>query len=126
MENQKILSDPFLTAILTKRFEFIVREMTHTLYNSARSAIINNARDFSCCLTTGQGELLEVGESIPIHTYGSHYQAQTIYKHHDDVAEGDAYLHNSPYMPTLLVESLTFNKVLQNRKLTLSISFDFV
>ncbi len=97
MENQKILSDPFLTAILTKRFEFIVREMTHTLYNSARSAIINNARDFSCCLTTGQGELLEVGESIPIHTYGSHYQAQTIYKHHDDVAEGDAYLHNDPY-----------------------------
>jgi N-methylhydantoinase B len=97
VKQEKILRDPFLAAILTKRFESIVREMTHTLYNSARSAIINNARDFSCCITTGEGELLEVGESIPIHTYASHLQAQTIHKHHDDVAEGDAYLHNDPY-----------------------------
>ena len=96
-DKTNILSDPFLVAILTKRFEFIVKEMTHTLYNAARSAIINNARDFSCCITTGEGELLEVGESIPIHTYASHLQAQTIYKHHDDVAEGDAFLHNDPY-----------------------------
>jgi N-methylhydantoinase B len=96
-ESPAVLSDPFLTAILTKRFEAVVREMTHTLYNSARSAIINNARDFSCCLTTGDGELLEVGESVPIHTYCSHLQAQTIYNHHDDVAEGDAFLHNDPY-----------------------------
>ncbi len=96
-DTSNILSDPFLTAVLTKRFEFIVKEMTHTLYNSARSAIINNARDFSCCITTGDGQLLEVGESIPIHTYGSHLQAQTISKYHDDVAEGDAFLHNDPY-----------------------------
>lgn len=97
LERVSILSDPFMTAILTKRFESIVNEMTHTLYNSARSAIINNARDFSCCITTGDGELLEVGESVPIHTYASHLQAQTIHKHHNDVAEGDAFLHNDPY-----------------------------
>ena len=38
-----------------------VREMTNTLLRAARSAVISSARDFSCCIVTGNDELTCAG-----------------------------------------------------------------
>ena len=52
---------------LNNRFEGVVRAMMNTLLRTARSAILNTARDFSCCILTAGDEMLAMAESLPIH-----------------------------------------------------------
>ncbi|HET6509131.1 MAG TPA: hydantoinase B/oxoprolinase family protein [Baekduia sp.] len=85
-------------AILASRFQRIVRKMTNTLFRTARSGVISNARDFSCCIVTADHELLVAAESLPIHVMAgpdliSRYLAEV----HPVLRRGDAFLHNSPY-----------------------------
>ena len=50
--------DSVLMTVLANRLDGIVREMTNTLLRAARSAVISSARDFSCCIITGDNQLL--------------------------------------------------------------------
>jgi len=90
--------DPVLLAVLSNRFEAIVREMTNTLLRSGRSAVLNMARDFSCSLITSENELLASAEGLPVHVIGTEFLAQAMTELHPDFAEGDAFLHNDPYL----------------------------
>ena len=90
--------DPVLTAVLANRLDGVVREMSNTLLRAARSAVINSARDFSCALTTGDNQLLSSAEGLPVHIFGSHLQSASMCELHADLAEGDAFLHNDPYL----------------------------
>lgn len=94
----KPATDPILLAIMANRFDSICREMTNTLLRSARSAVINQARDFSCAIITAEGELLSSAEGLPVHVIGSELLAQAMTELHADLAEGDAFLHNDPYL----------------------------
>ena len=89
--------DPILTAILASRLDGIVREMTTTMLRSARSAVINSGRDFSCAIATAASELLVCAEGIPVHVFGVQLQAAYVLAVHPDLAEGDAFLDNNPY-----------------------------
>jgi N-methylhydantoinase B len=86
-----------LTAILANRVDSIVRDMTNTLLRSARSAVINSARDFSCAITTADNQLLACAEGLPVHIFGSQLQTTILTESHPDMKEGDAYLDNDPY-----------------------------
>lgn len=90
--------DPILMAVLANRFEAIVREMTNTLLKTARSAVLAVVRDFSCSLVTGDNRLLAPGEGVPVHIFGSSLQTQSMCDLHKDLAPGDAFLHNDPYL----------------------------
>lgn len=90
--------DPVLTTVLANRFDGIVREMSNTLLRAARSAVIANARDFSCAIVTGDDRLLAAAEGAPVHIFGAHLQSASMNRLHDDISEGDAFLHNDPYM----------------------------
>lgn len=89
--------DPILTAVLANRMDGIVREMTSTMLRSARSAVINSGRDFSCAIATADSELLACAEGIPVHIFGVQLQASDTVAAHSDLAEGDAFLDNNPY-----------------------------
>ena len=90
--------DPVLAAVLTKRVEGTAAKMQNTLLRTARSGVINNGRDSSCCVLTGDSRLLTVGESLPIHVMvGSDAMARSMVEFHPDLQRGDAFLHNSPY-----------------------------
>jgi N-methylhydantoinase B len=91
-------SDPILLAVIANRMDSICREMMNTLLRSARSAVINQARDFSCSLVTADNELLASAEGLPVHVIGSEYLAEAMTQLHSDLAEGDAFLHNDPYL----------------------------
>lgn len=95
-KNSQALS-PMLLAVLANRFDGVVREMTNTMLRTGRSAVINSARDFSCGITTADNELFATAEGLPAHTYGLNLQSAAMCEFHDDIAEGDAYLHNDPY-----------------------------
>ncbi len=90
--------DGLRLALLNNRFEGIVRAMMNTLLRSARSAILNTARDFSCCILTAGDEMLAMAESLPIHVMsGPDLMARHLRTAHPDPRPGDAYLNNSPY-----------------------------
>ena len=55
-------TDPARLAILANRLESIARQMAHTLHRTARSGLINTARDLSCCILTANHELLTEAE----------------------------------------------------------------
>jgi N-methylhydantoinase B len=85
-------------AVLANRFEVIARKMANTLFRTARSGLINTARDLSCCILTGEHELLAEAESLPSHVLvGPDIMARTMCSFHPTLRRGDAYLHNSPY-----------------------------
>jgi N-methylhydantoinase B len=90
--------DPALMAVLANRFDAIVREMTSTLLRSARSSVINVARDFSCSIVTGDDELLAAVDGVPNHVFGSHLQSAEMKRCHPDFRDGDAFLDNDPYV----------------------------
>jgi N-methylhydantoinase A/oxoprolinase/acetone carboxylase beta subunit/N-methylhydantoinase B/oxoprolinase/acetone carboxylase alpha subunit len=89
--------DAVSLSVIANRFDSIVREMSNTLLRTGRSAVINQARDFSCSIVTGDHELLAVAEGVPVHVFGSHLQTASVDRFHFP-KEGDAYLHNDPYL----------------------------
>lgn len=95
---EAVAMDPILLAVMSNRFESIVREMTNTLLRSGRSAVLNTARDFSCSLITSDNELLASAEGLPVHVIGTEFLAEAMTEIHPDYAEGDAFLHNDPYL----------------------------
>jgi N-methylhydantoinase B len=85
-------------AVLTNRFEAAVLAMMNTLLRTARSGVINNGRDFSCCILTGKDELLAMAESQPIHVLsGPDLMAKAMKEFHPRLRRGQAFFHNSPY-----------------------------
>jgi N-methylhydantoinase B len=85
-------------AILDNRLQGIARKMANTLLRSARSGVINRARDFSCCIVTAGCELIAAAESLPIHVLsGPDLMARAMMTFHPQLGPGDAFLHNSPY-----------------------------
>src|SRR5690349_8313162 len=90
--------DAVRLALVSNRFEGIVRAMMNTLLRTARSAILNTARDFSCCILTAEDEMLAMAESIPVHVMGGpDLMAAWMKRLHPVLRRGDAFLHNSPY-----------------------------
>jgi N-methylhydantoinase B len=85
-------------AVLSRRIDGIAARMQNTLLRTARSGVINNGRDFSCCVLTADARLITVGESLPIHVMaGPDLMARSMLELHPRLLRGDAFLHNSPY-----------------------------
>jgi len=90
--------DQVVVAVLANRLDSIVREMTNTLFRTGRSAILNTAKDFSCSIVTADNQLLSSADGLPIHVLGGGRQTESMREFHPDLAAGDAYLHNDPYL----------------------------
>ena len=94
---KKATFDPILLAVLSSRFESIIREMTNTVMKASRSSVIKNARDMSCGILTYDHRLVSVEEALPIHVNALELTTKPITELFDDVKEGDAFLNNSPF-----------------------------
>ena len=85
-------------AVLSSRFEGIVRAMMNTLFRTGRSCVLNTGRDLSCCVITRDHELLAAAESLPIHVLsGPDTMARVMKELHPELRRGDAFLDSSPY-----------------------------
>ncbi len=90
--------DVVALAVMTNRMEGVVRKMTNTLFRTARSSVLNTARDFSCCVVSANHELLVMGESLPIHVIsGPDLISRWLIELHPELERGQAFIHNSPY-----------------------------
>ena len=99
--------DPVTVSVISNRVDVIVREMSNTLLRSARSTVIASARDFSCTIVTADNLLLTATDGIPVHVFGSDIQTQSMCDLHDDLAAGDAFVHNDPYLGNTHAADLT-------------------
>ena len=93
-----MIRDPVATPIIARRIDAIVREMSNALLRSARSSVIAAAKDFSCALLTHDDRLIAAAEGLPVHVLGCHLQTRAMRALHPDLREGDAFLHNDPYL----------------------------
>lgn len=84
-------------AVMANRLDSITREMSNTVVRTARSTTMA-ARDFSCCIVSAEHELLSCPEGMPAHVFGMGPSARSMAELHPEFTEGDAYLHNDPYM----------------------------
>jgi N-methylhydantoinase B len=90
--------DVVTLAVMTNRMEGVVRKMTNTLFRTARSTVLNTARDFSCCIVTANHEMLVMAESLPIHVIsGPDVISRWLRHFHPQPRRGQAFIHNSPY-----------------------------
>lgn len=85
-------------ALINNRFQGVARKMANTLMRTGRSGVLNIARDFSCCILTGDCELLAANDALPIHILsGPDMMAKVMKSYHPDLKRGDLFLNNSVY-----------------------------
>lgn len=89
--------DPFLMSVLKSRFEAVVREMTLVVMRASRSAVIKNARDFSCAILTYDHRLVSVEDALPIHVMSMDLATRPISQMFDDIKPGDIFFNNCPF-----------------------------
>ena len=89
--------DPVQMLVMANRIDGITREMTNTLVRTARSTTLV-ARDFSTSISDADHQLFAAPEGVPCHVYGSGLLCEAMADLHPDFQEGDAFLHNDPYL----------------------------
>ena len=89
--------DPIQLLVMANRVDGVTRDMTNTIIRTTRSATLA-ARDLSTSICTAQHELFVAPEGLPVHVYGSGLLCEAMADLHPDFKEGDAFLHNDPYL----------------------------
>lgn len=91
------MADPRSLTLLASQLRAVTRQMSNVLLRSARSGVINSARDFSSALLAGDGRALVIDEGVPVHVGSAHLIPRAVLDTYDDVEPGDCYLNNSPF-----------------------------
>jgi N-methylhydantoinase B len=91
--------DPVTQAILASGLHHIAEEMAVVEYRSSYSPIIREMLDFNCGLFTADGRMVANSEQIPAQLGLMQFALAAVReKWGGDVAPGDAFLTNNPYM----------------------------
>ncbi|HEY7516660.1 MAG TPA: hydantoinase B/oxoprolinase family protein [Methylomirabilota bacterium] len=90
--------DPITLEILTEVLISIVREMRATVFRTARSVAIYEAKDFSCGLFDHTSEVIAQSEDIGAHVVPLPWSVRSAMAEFEgDLAPGDVILLNDPY-----------------------------
>lgn len=89
--------EPFEMTVLSKKFKEAITVMTQSLMNSARSGVINSARDFTSAFTLYDGRQFMYDKGLPVHAANVHLIPEYTLDAFEDISEGDCFLTNSTY-----------------------------
>ncbi|MEM7250492.1 MAG: hydantoinase B/oxoprolinase family protein [Pseudomonadota bacterium] len=91
--------DPITLEVVTEGLISVVREMRATVFRTARSVAIWEARDFSCGLFDAKGQVVAQSEDIGSHVVPLPWSVESsIERLGDDLAPGDVIIMNDPYL----------------------------
>ena len=90
--------DPITLEIVTEGLISVVREMRATVFKTARSVAIWEARDFSCGLFDAQGQVVAQSEDIGSHVVPLPWSVEASIARFDDLSPGDVIVMNDPYL----------------------------
>src|SRR6201982_916133 len=88
--------DPIRLEIFKNLFHSVAEEMGAALRRSAFSPNIKERRDYSCAVFNGTGEVLAMGDHMPVHL-GSRTASVAAALASPHLAPGDVALLNDPY-----------------------------
>ncbi len=90
--------DPITLEVVTEGLISVVREMRATVFRTARSVAIYEARDFSCGLFDAKGQVVAQSEDIGSHVVPLPWSVESALDDlGDDLSPGDIILMNDPY-----------------------------
>ena len=90
--------DPATEEIIANRLESIVREMGDTILRTGRSIAVTSGRDFSCAIADGEGQLLAIGTSLPIHVLAMVSQMEELLRRFEgEIYPEDVFIGNDPF-----------------------------
>jgi len=90
--------DLILMALTQNRLDHICRHMGWVMSQTALSPIFSQAHDFSCYITSRDGQIVSQADGLPAHAAGGGFAIRALLKAFgDDIHEGDAFLMNDPY-----------------------------
>ena len=89
--------DPVVLEVMSNLFMSVADQMGATLANTSQSVNIKERFDFSCAIFDGAGDLVANAPHVPVHLGSMSDSIKTVMKGWPDVAEGDAFMLNSPY-----------------------------
>ncbi|MEC8531958.1 MAG: hydantoinase B/oxoprolinase family protein, partial [Pseudomonadota bacterium] len=90
--------DPITLEVVTEGLISVVREMRATVFRTARSVAIYEARDFSCGLFDARGQVVAQSEDIGAHVVPLPWSVESALEDFgDDLFPGDVILMNDPY-----------------------------
>ncbi len=90
--------DPITLEVITEGLISVVREMRATVFRTARSVAIHEARDFSCGLFDPAGQVVAQSEDIGSHVVPLPWSVEEALKEiGDTLAVGDVIMMNDPY-----------------------------
>ncbi|MEM6373655.1 MAG: hydantoinase B/oxoprolinase family protein, partial [Pseudomonadota bacterium] len=90
-------ADPVVLEVMSNLFMSVADQMGATLANTSWSVNIKERFDFSCAIFDAAGDLVANAPHVPVHLGSMSDSIKTVMRLNPDVAEGDAYMLNSPY-----------------------------
>jgi len=90
-------ADPVVLEVMSNLFMSVADQMGATLANTSWSVNIKERLDFSCAIFDARGDLVANAPHVPVHLGSMSDSIKTVMRLNPDVAEGDAYMLNSPY-----------------------------
>lgn len=91
--------DPITLEVVTEGLISVVREMRATVFRTARSVAIYEARDFSCGLFDARGQVVAQSEDIGSHVVPLPWSVEASLRLlGDDLEPGDVIVMNDPYL----------------------------
>jgi len=101
--------DPITLEVLTEGLISVVREMRATVFRTARSVAIYEAKDFSCGLFDAKTQVVAQSEDIGGHVVPLPWSVKfALADFGDDLAPGDVILLNDPYRGGTHLNDVTF------------------
>jgi N-methylhydantoinase B len=80
------------------RLDTISKEMAEITLKTSRSAVFNQAHDFSCGIADAKGRMMSLEAGLPIHLGAMPFAVKSVLEYFkDDLFPGDVILMNSPY-----------------------------
>ncbi|NBD29585.1 MAG: 5-oxoprolinase [Alphaproteobacteria bacterium] len=90
-------ADPVVLEVMSNLFMNVAEQMGATLANTSWSVNIKERYDFSCAIFDAAGDLVANAPHVPVHLGSMSDSIKTVMRLNPDVAEGDAFMLNSPY-----------------------------
>ncbi len=89
--------DPATFVVIRNSLYAAAEEMKIVLAKTAYSPILKVAGDYSCGIFDAKGRMVAQGPDLPIHLGSMPDAVRAVVTAHDDIVDGDVFIHNDPY-----------------------------
>ncbi|GAH34592.1 unnamed protein product, partial [marine sediment metagenome] len=76
--------DPVTVSVIMHRLNTIAKEMAEITLKTSRSAVFNQAHDFSCGIADAKGRMMALEAGLPIHLGAMPFAVKSVISYFED------------------------------------------